>query len=93
MFCVFCRYSAVGRVGRSGAESTGWMSDTSMVCKVAGGVEGSLTFVATSGLVSGSWTTGISYDGSVVSSSVGVNVMSSGGVSMTVLGGGFGTRR
>ncbi len=87
------RYCGVVRVGRSGAEGTEWVSETSMVCKVAAGVEGSLSVVATSGVVAGSMTSGMSYDGSGVSGSVVWNVRSSGGASTTVIGGGFGTRR
>ena len=92
-FDFVCRYSSGVRVGRSGAEGTEWVSETSIVCKAAAGVEGSLSVVATSGVLTGSWTSGVSYDGSVVSGSVGVNVRSSGGLSTTVIGGGFGTRR
>ena len=87
------RCSSGVRVGRSGVEGTAWVSETSMVCKAAAGVEGSLAVVATSGVVTGSWTSGVSYDGSSVSGSVGVNVRSSGELSTTVIGGGFGTRR
>ena len=83
----------MGRVGRSVAEGSDWVSDTSMVCKVAAGVEGSLTVVATSGLVSGSLTFGRSYDGVVLSGSLAANVRSSGGLSTTVVGRGFGTVR
>ena len=60
---------------------------------VAAGVEGSLAVVATSGLVSGSLTSGVSYDASGLSGASGVNVRSSGGLRTTVIGGGFGTRR
>ena len=91
--CCFRRYSGGGRVGRSGAEASEWTSETSMVCKVAAGVEGSLSVVATSGLAAGSFTSGTSYDVNGMSTSVGVNVRSSGGVSTTVSGSGFGTRR
>ena len=91
---VLCRrYSGVGRVGRSGAESTEWVSDSLIVCKVSAGGEGSLSVVATSGLVSGSMTSGMSYDASGLSTSVVVNARSSGGLRTTVVGGGFGTRR
>ena len=91
--CGFRRYSGAGRVGRSGAEVSEWMSDTSMVCKVAAGVEGSVSVVATSGLASGSYTSGASYDASGLSTSLGVNVRSSGGLSTTLSGSSFGTRR
>ncbi len=64
-----------------------------MVCKAAAGVEGSLTVVATIGLVSGSLTFGRSYDGVVLSGFWVANVRSSGGLSTTIVGGGFGTVR
>ena len=87
------RYSAAGRVGRSGAEGTDWASETSLVCKAAAGVEGSLSVVATSGVVAGSRTSGMSYDGSSVCAWSAANTRSGGGMSTTVIGGGFGTRR
>ena len=90
---LWCRYSGAVRVGRSGSEGSDWVSETSIICKAAAGVEGSLSVVATSGVVAGSMTSGMSYDGSGVSGSVVWNVRSSGGVSTTLIGGGFGTRR
>ena len=87
------RYSAAGRVGRSGVEGTDWASETSLVCKAAAGVEGSVSVVATSGVVAGSRTSGMSYDGSSVCAWSAANTRSGGGMSTTVIGGGFGTRR
>ena len=81
------------RVGRSVSEGTEWVSDTWVVCKVAAGTEGSLFVVATSGVLAGSLTSGMSYDASAVSSVVGLNAGSSGGGSLSVSGWGFGSRR
>ena len=93
MLVLWCRYSAAVRVGRSGAEGSDWVSETSIVCKAGAGVEGSLSVVATSGVVAGSMTSGMSYDGSSVCVSSAANTRSGGGLSTTVIGGGFGTRR
>ena len=87
------RYSGSGRVGWTGLQATAWLSETSMVCSVAGGLEGSLAVVVTMGTMAGSETEGASYDGSRVSIVGGVNVGKTGGGSMTVSGAGFGTRR
>ncbi len=93
MLVLWCRYSGAVRVGRSGAEGSDWVSETSIVCKAAAGVEGSLSVVATSGVVAGSMTSGMSYDGSSVCVSSAANTRGGGGLSTTVIGGGFGTRR
>ena len=90
---MWCRYSGAVRVGRSGAEGSDWVSETSIVCKAAAGVEGSLSVVATSGVVAGSMTSGMSYDGSSVCVSSAANTRSGASLSTTVIGGGFGTRR
>ena len=81
------------RVGRTGTQATTWSSETSLVCNVAGGLEGSLTLVVTMVAVYGSETEGASYDASGVSIVAPVNVGKTGGGSMTVSGAGFGTRR
>ena len=81
------------RVGQTRTQATTWSSETSLVCNVAGGLEGSLTLVVTMGAASGSETEGASYDASGVSIVGPVNVGKTGGGSMTVSGAGFGTRR
>ena len=81
------------RVGQTRTQATTWSSETSLVCNVAGGLEGSLTLVVTMGTVSGSETEGVSYDASGASIVGPVNVGKTGGGSMTVSGAGFGTRR
>ena len=87
------RYSGSGRVGQTGAQGTAWLSETSLVCGVGGGLEGSLRLAVTMGTLAGSETEGASYDASGVSIVAPVNVGKTGGGSMTVAGAGFGTRR
>ena len=82
-----------GRVGQSGAQATEWVSDSSVVCKVAAGALGSLVVAATAGLDVGSVSEGMSYSGVAVSEAVRANVMTSGGESVTVAGAGLGTAR
>ena len=80
-------------MGRTGAQSTEWASDTSLTCKVTAGVEGSVRLAVTSGELVGTETEGMSYDGSMVSSAGYANLGTTGGGSTTVSGGSFGTRR
>ena len=87
------RYSASVRVGQTGVQATEWASDTSVMCKVAAGVEGSVRVVVTSGEVPGTGTDAGSYDGSSVSTLRAANEGTTGGGSMTVGGASFGTRR
>ena len=87
------RYSAGSRFGQTGAEATVWTSDTSLVCKLGGGVAGSLGLSVTSGEAAGSETQGVSYDRSGASSVLGVNQNTGGGGSVTVSGEDFGTSR
>ena len=87
------RYSASGRVGKTGTEATSWVSDTAATCKVAAGVEGSLVVAVTSGEGAGSSTMAVSYDWARVSGAGGPNGGGTGGESMSVSGASFGTRR
>ena len=87
------RYSGSGRVGQTGTQGTGWLSETSLVCGVAGGLEGSLRVAVTMGTLAGSESEGASYDASGVSIVGAVNIGKTGGGSVTVAGAGFGTRR
>ena len=87
------RYSGRLRMGRTGAVGTDWVSETSMVCKVAGGTEGSLMAVVSVGERSGSTTEASSYDvgtGSIWN--VG-NEATTGGASVSVVGSSFGSAR
>ena len=87
------RYSGSGRVGQTGTQGTAWMSETSLVCGVVGGLEGSLRVAVTMGTLAGSESEGASYDASGASIVAPVNVGKTGGGSMTVAGASFGTRR
>ena len=88
-----CRYSGQGRVGQSGVQATGWVSDTSVVCKMSGGVGGSLVVGVTAGGRAGSVSESLSLDGSEASSVLGANVAATGGGSMSVSGADLGTSR
>ena len=80
-------------MGKTGAEGTEWVSDTTLVCKVAGGAEGSLMVVMSVGERSGSTTEGSSYDVGSVSSLSGGNEATTGGGRVSVMGGSFGSAR
>ena len=67
--------------------------DTTLVCKVAGGVEGSLIVVVSAGEWSGSTTEASSYDVGTGSSWRAGNVATTGGASVSVMGAGFGSVR
>jgi len=82
-----------GRIGRSAWEATLWVSDTSLVCSVGGGLGGSLALSVSFGLGVGTSSHGASYDAWGVSGVSRTNVVKSGSVSMTLSGGGFGSRR
>ena len=87
------RYSGGVRVGQSEVVATEWRSDTSMVCKVGAGMEGSLAVVMSLGEVAGSMSAGASYDVAVLSLGAVRNKGTTGGGSMSVSGAGFGTSR
>ena len=93
--CVLClsRYSGRVRVGKTGAVETAWVSDTTVVCKVGGGTEGSLMVVMSVGERGGSSTEASSYDVGTGSSWRAGNVAMSGGGSVSVMGGSFGSVR
>ena len=80
-------------MGRTGAEGTEWVSDTTVVCKVAGGTEGSLMVVMSVGERVGSLTEASSYDAGMGSSWRAGNVGTTGGASVSVIGGSFGSVR
>ena len=87
------RYSGLARVGKTGAEGTEWVSDTTLVCKVAGGAEGSLMVVMSVGERSGSTTEASSYDVGTGSSWRAGNEATTGGASVSLMGAGFGRVR
>ena len=80
-------------MGRSGAVGTAWVSDTTVVCKVAGGTEGSLMVVMSVGERVGSLTEASSYDAGMGSSWRVGNAGATGGASVSVIGGSFGSVR
>ena len=88
---VVFRYTGRGRAGLSGAQASSWVSDTSVMCKLSAGVDGSLVLAMTSGLRVGSVSNLVSYDASAVSTSAWVNEGTTSGASMTVSGADFGT--
>ena len=84
-------YTAGARVGQTGCEASAWASDTSLVCKTAGGLYATLRVVLTAGTRAGSLTDAVSYDTPVLDlTRVRVNLPSTGSVSMTVVGSGLG---
>ena len=87
------RYSGRVRVGKTGAVGTEWVSDSTVVCKVAGGTEGSLMVVMSVGERDGSVTEASSYDVGMGSSWRAGNVGTTGGASVSVIGGSFGSVR
>ena len=81
------------RVGKTGAVGTEWVSDTTVVCKVAGGTEGSVMVVMSVRERSGSLTEASSYDGGMGASWRVGTVATTGGASLRVMGGSFGSVR
>ena len=84
--------SAGARLGLSACEGSGWVSDSGVVCKAAGGVFiGGAVGVVSAGVQRGSVSGLLSYDGPAVSCAGVSNVASSGGLSVSVAGrGGMG---
>ena len=87
------RYSGQGRAGQSGAQATVWMSDTSVVCTMVSGADGSMAVALTVGGSAGSMTETLSYDGGAVSSLAGTNHGAATGGGLSVSGADFGTIR
>ena len=74
-------------------QATAWVSDTSAVCKISGGVDGSMVVAMSAGGRAGSLTESVSFDGRMASSVAGTNEGSTGGGSVSVSGADFGTSR
>ena len=74
-------------------QATEWVSDTSVVCKTSGGVDGSMVLAVTAGGRGGSLTESLSFDGRMSSSVAGTNEGGTGGGSVSVSGADFGTSR
>ena len=80
-------------MGQSGAQATEWVSDSSVVCKVAAGTTGSLAVAATAGVDVGSISEGLSYSGVAISLVRPMNEGTTGGESVTLVGAELGTTR
>ena len=82
-------WTALGRMGQTGCEGTGWESETSVRCRVGQGARGTRRMVLTAGerTVSGSAT--YSVDVGSVSLTRGWNRAGTGSASMTVHGAGL----
>ncbi len=80
-------------MGSTAAEGTAWTSDSFVLCKVAGGLEGSSAVAFTGGQRLGTETDAGSYDLGWLSAASGSNVGKTGGVSLSLSGVGFGSRR
>jgi hypothetical protein len=91
-------WSAGGRVGGTACEASEWESDSSVRCKSAGGVFGTLRVAVTAGARVGSLTHAVSYDAPAVSYTIdddgnefnATANLPPGGSVVTVLGAGLG---
>ena len=70
-------------------QATAWVSDTSAVCKMSGGVDGSMVVAMSAGGLAVSCTQSMSFDLIYASSMYGVNGGSTGGWSLTLNGAAF----
>eukprot|EP00961_Rhodomonas_salina_P272087 3676939-Rhodomonas_salina.1 len=83
-------YTHSAATGASGCEATEWQSSSTVRARSALGVSHSTTVAITSGIVMGSASKALSFDGDIVSGIVRANGISTGSTSLTVLGSGFG---
>eukprot|EP00961_Rhodomonas_salina_P262420 3546419-Rhodomonas_salina.1 len=82
--------SGKGRTGQTSCEASGWWSDTTVQCMVAGSTGMSGRVGVTVGAVSGSGTRAMSMDVGSVSGTQRGNVGGTGSTSITLFGAGFG---
>jgi hypothetical protein len=82
--------TALGRMGQTGCEGTGWESETSVRCLVGQGIRGTLRVVMTAGERTGSGSAMYSVDVGSMSVTRGSNLAGLGSASVTVLGAGLG---
>ncbi|KAJ1470092.1 hypothetical protein T484DRAFT_1849089, partial [Baffinella frigidus] len=61
-------YTDRARLGATACEATAWVEDTTVICKIAAGLESTLRVVVTAGVVAGSSTEMMSYNVPAVSS-------------------------
>jgi len=78
------------RIGGTSCEGTAWVSSSSLLCKVGAGALSGHGLCASVGLQVGSLSELVSYDGASMSGAVWCNAGTSGSVSVTVVGSGFG---
>ena len=76
--------------GETAGEATTWVSDSTVQCRAAGGVERSRTLLVTSGVGVGILTEAWSYDGVTVSGMRRGNNPGTGSTTVTMHGAGFG---
>lgn len=88
-----CRYSAHVRGSWTGAESTVWASESTLVCQASSGGLRSMRLEVTVGARLGSTCACVSYDVGVSSAVMARNVGETGSISVTVSGAGFGMSR
>ncbi len=82
--------SASARIGQTRCESTFWISDSAVKCKLAGGIGVSLDLsVTTTGQV-GLFASSVSYNGPTLTSATPRVLETTGSYSLTVFGSGFG---
>jgi hypothetical protein len=84
--------STVGvRAGFTACESSGWVSDSSVVCKISAGVSRTLRLSVTAGVQVGTRTYAMSYKEPTLTSVAVTNHATTGGSILTVSGANFGT--
>ena len=84
------RYTGSLRLGQTGCEGTEWESETSLTCLVGSGLFASRRVVLTAGDFTASISIAFSYDGSLISSPLRVNMFSTGSAVVTLHGVGLG---
>jgi hypothetical protein len=82
--------SAEARVHSTAAAGTGWVADSSVICRARSGLSWALSAAVSAGVQRGSVSAAVSYDAPSVSSAGVSNAASSGGMSVSVSGRGMG---
>ena len=91
--CFYCRYCISFRFGATATTGTAWTAETSVLCKVAAGADGSILVQISVGSLDGSWTDGATYDIGIGSDAMLRNTGKTSGGSLSVSGAGFGMSR
>ena len=86
-------FSGHTRVGSTACESSGWLADSTTVCRVPSVVGSQLTIIVTAHALSGSVTAAVSADTPCVSSASPSNVVGTGRGMITLVGTGMGSQR